>query len=140
VAGAPGGGGQAPRLGSWLTWFRGGGPVRIGLGGFYWVRLAVCEEDFEEHDLIALPVKQTDTRSRAFVREHGHECAEVDALPPTELRGRVREGIEVHIDQARWAALQQTERLEKETLASLAQGWEKVDLGSVSRNGDGGTP
>ena len=71
-----------------------------------------------------------------FVRQHGHECAEVDALPPTELRGRVWEGIEVHIDQPRWAALQQTERLEKETLASVAQGWEKVDLGPVSRNGD----
>ena len=69
-----------------------------------WSRLGVVEDDFDEHDLIELPVKATDNRARTFWEEHGERCAEVDALPPTELRRRVREAIESHIDQDRWSA------------------------------------
>ena len=58
-----------------------------------WSRLAVEAEDFELHDLIRLPAK------------HGRDCAEGDAIAPTELRRRVQEAIEWHIDQERWEKL-----------------------------------
>ena len=99
---------------------------------FMWTRLAVCAEDFEEHKLIKLPVKHGDNRARAFVRKHGSACAEVDALPPTELRQRVRDAIESHIDQDRWAKLKAVEEVERQSIADVMSGFvEKLNLGSL---------
>jgi hypothetical protein len=110
---------------------------RHGGGTIFWSRLAILENDFEEHDLIELPVKNGDNRARTFRRDYGDRCAEVDALPPTELRRRVREIVEAHIDQKRWRKLKEVERLEQETVIDFTSNWQKKsDLGSVSRNGD----
>jgi hypothetical protein len=91
----------------------------------FWRRLAVTAEDFEDFDLVRLPVKEKDRRCAAFVREHGRDCAEVDALPPSELRRRVQEAIEEHIDPDRWERLRQIEQLEQETLQQMVDGWKK---------------
>jgi hypothetical protein len=106
--------------------------ARAGRGGssggyFFWVRLAVRAEDFEGHGLIELPVKMKDQRARGFIGRHGRRCAEVDALPPTELRRRVREAIVAHIDTPRWERLQETERLEQETLNAFIGGLGPAD-------------
>jgi hypothetical protein len=55
----------------------------------------------------------------------------VDALPPSELRERVRTAIESHIDRDRWQKLQRVEELEQQTLVDLVGGWRKADLGTV---------
>src|SRR5262245_22198244 len=60
-------------------------------------------------------------RTKEFVRTHGDDCAEVDALPPTELRNRVRRAIESHIDKRRWAILQKIEESEKETVRKIGE-------------------
>jgi hypothetical protein len=90
---------------------------------FEWVRLGVNKEDFAAFDLIPLKPKKTDSRYKRFVATHGYECAELDALPATELRQRVREAITSHIDLERWERLQEVERLEKESIDKLASGW-----------------
>ena len=77
----------------------------------------------EAFDLIPLNPKKTDSRYRRFVAEHGSRCAELDALPATELRRRVEEEIAAHIDLAQWERLREVERLEKETVAALASAW-----------------
>jgi hypothetical protein len=82
---------------------------------FHWKRLAVHAGDFQEYDLIPLEPKAKDKRARAFIKEHGRHCAELDALPATELRQRVRSAIEGHIPQDKWARLQEIERREKES-------------------------
>ena len=46
----------------------------------------------------------------------------MDALPPDEIRGRVRQAIERHINYDEWHRLQATERLERETLESTLRG------------------
>jgi hypothetical protein len=68
------------------------GPDKI-----FWKRLCVNEEDFDAFDLLPLEPKTTDSRYQEFIRDHGHQCAEVDALPMAELRRRVRDAIESHI-------------------------------------------
>jgi hypothetical protein len=93
--------------------------------GFGWERLAIQPEDFTRHDLIALPVKASDNRAKGFQDKYGDQCAEVDALPPTELRQRVQDAIESHIDQDRWERLRHVEDLEKQTVVSLVGGWSK---------------
>jgi hypothetical protein len=82
---------------------------------FYWQRLAVNQDDFADFDLIPLKPKMSDRRYKAFVREHGSECAELDALPPTELRARVEAAIKVHVPAAEWERLQLIEKKEKES-------------------------
>lgn len=86
---------------------------------FKWQRLGVNLEDFEEFELIALEPKQTDRRVAKFIREHGENCAELDALPPTELRRRVREAIEFHIPKKSWERLKRVEQLERDQWANM---------------------
>lgn len=83
---------------------------------FHWHRLGVREEDFSSHGLIRLPVKTKDKRAKGFLNVYGNRCAEIDALPPTELRNRVREAILSHVDHAAWERLQNIERLEQESI------------------------
>jgi hypothetical protein len=101
--------------------------AKCGPDNFCWVRLAVRGADFRDHHLIPLPVKMTDRRAKGFLREHGRQCAEVDALPPTELRRRVEEAIEAHIPTAQWERLRQTERMEKESLQRYLSAWAAGD-------------
>jgi hypothetical protein len=86
---------------------------------FEWVRLGANKEDFANFNLIPLQPKKTDTRYKRFVQEHGYECAELDAIPATELRRRVQEAITSHIDRAKWDRLQEVERLEKESISRV---------------------
>jgi hypothetical protein len=87
-------------------------------GCVVWRRLAVDEDDIANFDLLPLAVKATDTRARRFIEEHGDECAELDALPSSELRRRVRDAIESHIPQEEWAKLKDIERHERELFNS----------------------
>jgi hypothetical protein len=83
---------------------------------FIWQRLGVTAEDFVDHDLIRLPVKQSDNRAAGFIERHGTACAEIDAIPPTELRRRVEEAINSHIEAEEWNRLLVVEKAEQETL------------------------
>ena len=93
---------------------------------FEWGRLAVNCEDFANFDLIPLKPKKSDRRYCTFVRKHGSECAELDAIPATELRRRVEDAINWHIPQIEWQRLCEVERVEKESfneiLAKLPNG------------------
>ena len=82
---------------------------------FTWERLGVNAADFNEFDLLRLKPKDTDRRYRKFVATHGQDCAEVDAIPSTELRRRVRDAVEQYIPQDKWASLLHVEQLERET-------------------------
>lgn len=104
---------------------------RYGRADFEWTRLAVRPDDFEAFNIIPLPVKRTDTRARAFVAEHGRQCAELDALPPSELRDRVETAILSHVDREQWSRLQHIEGIEREAVQELFRGIE-------SRFGKGG--
>ncbi len=95
-----------------------------------WERLALVEDDFDEHDLYELPVKKTDSRSKAFIEEYGERCAEVDALPPNIIRDRVREAIMRYIPQTEWDRLKEVERIERES-------WESTIGSLMSKTGRG---
>jgi hypothetical protein len=90
---------------------------------FRWLRLGVRHEDFARFNLVRLPVKPNDRRSPGFRRTYGNDCAELDALPPSELRQRLEDAINSHIDPAEWNRLLEVERLEQETLDMMVQAW-----------------
>jgi len=93
---------------------------------FTWNRLGVNAEDFEAFDLIRLEAKRTDMRYEKFIQEHGEACAEVDAIPATELRRRVREAIESHIPAEEWARLRKVEEAERATCKRVLSKFKKV--------------
>jgi hypothetical protein len=92
---------------------------------FLWKRLAVLEEDFDALDLARLPVKPKDPRAPRFIERYGTSCAELDALPPDELRGRVRNGIQEVIDPEAetWERQGEIEAEEQQTLVRLVKRW-----------------
>jgi hypothetical protein len=103
-------------------------PPSAAAGVVSWVRLAVTPRDFDAFELVRLPAKTGDKRYKAFVREHGDDCAEVDALPPSEVRRRLEEAIRRHIDQERWARLRRTEEAEHNTLQRVVDSWREGNL------------
>lgn len=103
-------------------WWRAG-----GLDAVMFERVAVVESDFDRFNLLPLAVKDTDNRARKFRDKHGDRCAELDAIPSTELRRRVRAIIESHIDVHRdeWERLQAVEAEERYTLDQFIAGMEE---------------
>jgi hypothetical protein len=102
----------------------------------WWKRLGVRARDFDLFGLVELPVKKKDTRASGFREQYGSRCAEVDAIPPNELRWRVETAIKAHIDQDRWQRLQRVEQLEQHTLKQMVAGWGgKLNLGQLSDEG-----
>ena len=98
--------------------------------GFSWLRLALDAADMNEFEIIPLPAKPKDTRYKKFKLKYGTDAAELEALPPDELRRRVQTAIDGHIDTKEWKKLQRVERLER---ASYQQVMKK--LGDGSRRG-----
>jgi hypothetical protein len=89
---------------------------------FFWCRLAIDKEDFSDPDILGFPIKGDrnskawQTKHRDYLAAHGDRCVEVDALAPDEIRRRVREIIESHIDQDEWSRLKLIEEQERETV------------------------
>lgn len=84
-------------------------------------RLGIFKEDIAKFKLPPLEIKRDDDgnyrdpRAKAFVREHGEKCVELDALPPTELRRRIREAIEGLIEPGAWNRAKLVEDAQRET-------------------------
>jgi len=89
-----------------------------------WQRHGLLLEDFERFDLVNVPVKRSDSRSRDYLAEFGDRAAELDALPPAELRRRIRDAIEIHLDVDAWNRLGAVEDVERESIATVARAWD----------------
>jgi hypothetical protein len=80
-------------------------------------RIAVTAQQIEELALPTRPTKATDSRSKNFIGE----SVEVDAIPPTVLRGLVRECIEKHVDRRVLARTRKIEAAERQTLVAIQE-------------------
>jgi hypothetical protein len=85
---------------------------------FEWQRLAITPADFADPALLGFPVKRRGPVGswRPYLETHGDRCVELDALNPNEVRCRIRDAIESHIDTDEWEALKTIEQLQRETL------------------------
>lgn len=93
--------------------------------GFEWRREGLLLKDFDEFNLVRVPVKRdTDTRAKAFLSKFGDRAAELDALSPAELEARIRLAILEHIDHGRWQATKTIERSEREAFNLVAENWD----------------
>jgi hypothetical protein len=83
---------------------------------FRWRRLAITMEDFANPELLGFPVKRTAGGWRDYLQTHGDRCVEIDALSSSEVRQRISDTIESHIDGEEWETLKRIEQRERETL------------------------
>jgi hypothetical protein len=82
-------------------------------------RIAVTEHQIEVLGLPTRPTKQSDSRARNFTGE----SVEVDAIPPSVLRGIVRDAIARHIDPQALEITRMVEESERAGLLAMARGW-----------------
>jgi len=83
-------------------------------------RIAIFREDIQKFRLPPLRVKNKDPRANGFKRRHGNEAVELDALPPSELRARLRRAIDAVIDRDAWNRAQIVENAQRETCKRYA--------------------
>jgi hypothetical protein len=90
-----------------------------------WIRLAVTQADYDNESILGFDLKENPkTRSvwQPYKDQFGTRCIEVDAIPATEIRRRLVEAIESHIDQREWEILQLIEAEEKKDLLDVIRG------------------
>jgi hypothetical protein len=86
-------------------------------------RLAIHPQDIAAFKLPPLRVKETDSRAAGFRREYGEECVELDALPPDELRSRIRQAVTGLLDVAAWNRAVEVEKVELESIRAFVKQW-----------------
>jgi hypothetical protein len=67
------------------------------------------------------PPKRSDSRTRAFIAEHGTETAELEAIPPTMLRNVVSDAIGRHVSPERIKAAKRDEELQRDALLAVSR-------------------
>jgi hypothetical protein len=67
--------------------------------------------------------KQYDTRHDWFVRNYGHECWELDAMDPNDLRAKVEAAIIDHIEPEQWNRDVEINGAELESWQTFVDAW-----------------
>lgn len=92
-------------------------------------RLALNMDQVEDHSPPPNPAKLTDTRSTAYIAEHGDESWELDALDPAVLSGLVRDAVMAVRDEGKWQARLEEENEARRLLTEVSDKWEEITEG-----------
>jgi hypothetical protein len=87
------------------------------------VRLAIDSSDIQEWNLPPLRIKDSDTRAQQFRKQHGEDCVELDALPVSELRRRIRDAVEGMLDHTAWDRAVAVEEIELANIRDTVGKW-----------------
>lgn len=94
-------------------------------------RIAIHKADIRLFDLPPLRVKLSDSRSVEFVRNHGPDCVELDALPANELRSRIQNAVYSLMDMTKWERAIEIEKAEMASIISSMELWNKLPVEDV---------
>jgi hypothetical protein len=83
-------------------------------------RLAIHGTDITPFNLPPLKVKSSDSRASGFRKKYGNRCVELDALPVVELRRRIQDAVEEHIDMESWERAKVAEEAESKCIMNFA--------------------
>ncbi len=86
-------------------------------------RISLTKKDIDKFELPPAPAKTTDSRTYAFVKEHGNIAVELDALPPNVLEKKIEKSIEKYLD---FEQLEKDLRVEKRERDKLRIKLEKL--------------
>jgi len=86
------------------------------------IKCALIPEDIERYDLPPALAKKTDTRTAAFVAQHGNVSVELDALPVKVLRARLTAEVESRMDLKALKRIKTLEKKERAKLVNMMKG------------------
>lgn len=89
-------------------------------GAFTLQRIALTRDQIDEKNPPPNPAKTTDSRFEGYLREHGDESWELDALEPSYLVDLVTDHIESHIDDDAWTSRHQVVEDVREKLNAVS--------------------
>jgi len=96
---------------------------RYGSGPFKMERLAIFASDIKRFNLPPLLVKESDSRAARFLERYSNNCVELDALPPDELRRRIRESVTGLLDLELWNRAVAVEEVERNSILETVARW-----------------
>ena len=82
-------------------------------------RISLTEKEIDEFKLPPAPAKTTDSRTYAFVQEHGNIAVELDALPPDVLEEKIEENIKEYLNFEQFEKDLRVEQRERNKLGKL---------------------
>lgn len=83
-------------------------------------RIALTMPQIKKYQPPPNPAKTTDSRYAAYIRQHGDESWELDAIEPRALAKLVRRAVEALLDEDLWEQACEDERAMKEELEEMA--------------------
>lgn len=87
------------------------------------MRIALTVEQLEGLPSFPAADKRKDPRFKWFVANHGHDCWELDAMDPNDLRDCVEQEIKLQIEPVAWERCEVVNRAEQESLRSILAEW-----------------
>jgi len=91
----------------------------LGLTGVDYYRCGINPEHFAGLEADPVPLKDTDSRAKKFIKQHGRTCYELDALHPEALKNLVETHIRRFTDIEKVACNYQTQGEERDYLNDL---------------------
>lgn len=89
-------------------------------------RIALNMNQIQRYNPPPNPAKFKDPRSKGYVRLHGHESWELDALPPDVLVNLIRTNIRRLRDDDAWRVSRRAEFSDKKLLRKVKDYWQQV--------------
>lgn len=89
-------------------------------------RIALTYEQVEQYGPPPNPAKITDSRSGAYIAEHGDESWELDALDPATLDGLIRTELENEIEREPWDEAEAAQETGTTLLTAASRRWADV--------------
>jgi len=93
--------------------------AEFGLFNVEYHRCGIKPEHFHMLEADPVTLKETDSRSKQFIQQHGSTCYELDAFYPVQLQKLLRESIERFTDMNAIACNVQTENQDRLFLSEL---------------------
>ncbi len=97
-------------------------------------RIALNMNQVQRYNPPPNPTKVTDSRAPAYIRVHGHDSWELDALEPRVLVNLIRRTVISIREEDKWKEQLRRERIAKEALAFASYNWERIQF--ISTDGD----
>jgi hypothetical protein len=89
-------------------------------------RIALNRDQIDQYDPPPNPAKITDSRYEGYMRIHGKESWELDALDPSVIDALIRSEVEQFRDNRRWKKAVAKETELKNTLSKASANWVEV--------------
>jgi hypothetical protein len=86
-------------------------------------RIALHRGDVDDLPTFPASDKKRDPRYEWFIKRHGKDCCELDAMDPNDLRNRVERQIDAEIECEAWARCEVVNKAEQESLRSVLDSW-----------------